>query len=123
MKRILFLALLLALTACGTGQVAVNTTRPQSPASVAKAGKAYLAFTSQDKENIVVTVDGKEYRTETIQVKALGGNQNLKSVSNDILALDPGSHEVVVKNQQGAQVYKGRIAVSAQEHKVIQINP
>ncbi len=121
MKRFLFLSIVLALTACGAGNVAVTTTPVKSASAAPKAGKAYLAFSSQGKENIVVTVDGKEYRTETIQVKSPGGTQNIKSLSNDILTVDPGSHEVVVKNKQGVQVYKGRISVSAQEHKVINL--
>lgn len=124
-KLVIGTILSLMLTACGTAGVAVSTSQPaQSTPSVqsaAQKGEAYLAFTSDLSDSIVVTVDGREYRTETIQVKSTTSTQDIREMAGNIITLTPGTHEVSVKNGKGQQVYKQKISVTAQERKVVRL--
>ena len=69
MKKVIIAlaAVLLALSSCGVGNVSVNS---------GKADKAYLSFSAAKSQNILVTVDGKEYKTETLKVKGWSGNNS-----------------------------------------------
>lgn len=108
------------LTACGVGGAAVSTVQSSSQPAVQKS-QAYLAFTSDSSDSIVVSIDGKEYRTETIQVKSTGNSKELREMAGNIISLTPGTHEVIVKNGKGQQVYKQTISVTAQERKVVRL--
>ena len=78
MKKLIFAlaAALLTLASCGVGNVTVNS---------GKADKAYLSFSAAQAKDILVTVDGKEYKTETLKVKGWSGNKDLKSLSKNII--------------------------------------
>lgn len=114
MKKILIIlsAALVALTGCGMGNVSVSS---------GKADEAYLSFSAATHEAITVTVDGKDYQTETIKVQGWSNNKDLKDLSGSVIKLEPGTHEVLVKNKKGEQVYQKKIFVSAQEHKLVQL--
>ena len=85
MKKVIIAlaAALLTLASCGVGNVSVNS---------GKADKAYLSFSAAQAKDIFVTVDGKEYRTETIRVKNWSGDKDLRSLANSIITLEPGTH-------------------------------
>ena len=112
MKKVIIAlaAVLLALSSCGVGNVSVNS---------GKADKAYLSFSAAKSQNILVTVDGKEYKTETLKVKGWSGNKDLKSIANNIITLEPGTHTIVVKDQTGKELTSQKVFISAQEHKMI----
>lgn len=110
-KVILALAVvLLSLASCGVGNVSVNS---------GKADKAYLSFSAAQARDIFVTVDGKEYKTETLKVKGWSGNKDLKAIANNIITLEPGTHTIVVKDQTGKELTSQKVFISAQEHKMI----
>lgn len=112
MKKIIFAlaAALLTLASCGVGNVSSNS---------GKADKAYLSFSANRARDIFVTVDGREYKTETIKVKGWSGNRNLKSIANNVITLEPGTHSVVVKDNSGKELTSQKVFISAQEHKII----
>jgi hypothetical protein len=112
MKKLIFAltAALLTLASCGVGNVTVNS---------GKADKAYLSFSAAQAKDILVTVDGKEYRTETLKVKGWSGNKDLKSLSKNIITLEPGTHTVVVKDNTGKEITSQKVFISSQEHKMI----
>lgn len=112
MKKTIFalVAALLAFASCGVGNVSVNS---------GKADKAYLSFSAAQAKDILVTVDGKEYRTETIRVKNWSGEKDLRSLANSIITLEPGTHTVVVKDIHGKELTSQKVFISAQEHKMI----
>ncbi len=112
MKKLIFAltAALLTLASCGVGNVTVNS---------GKADKAYLSFSAAQAKDILVTVDGKEYKTETLKVKGWSGNKDLKSLSKNIITLEPGTHTVVVKDNTGKEITSQKVFISSQEHKMI----
>ena len=113
MKKFILGAALAIATACGTaGPAATPAAKPQ---------EAFLSFSAENSEGIVVTIDGKEYSTETINVQTLSSKRDLKSLAGNIVKLSPGSHEITVKNRKGEKVYQQRVSVQAQEHKVIKL--
>lgn len=120
MKSILKWATLLAVTCslagCGVGAPAVNT----ATTSV-KQTNAYLAFSAAKQQAIVVTVDGREYRTETVKIQGSNSARSIQEMAGNVITLAPGSHEIVVKDSSGRQLYRQKLSVSAQEHKVIDL--
>ena len=112
MKKVIFAlaAALLTLASCGVGNVSVNS---------GKADKAYLSFSAAKSQDILVTVDGKEYKTETLKVKGWSGNKSLKDIANNVITLEPGTHTVVVKDQAGKELTSQKVFISVQEHKMI----
>lgn len=113
MKKFILGAVLAIATACGSAGPATT--------SAAKPQEAFLSFSAANAEGIVVTIDGKEYSTETINVQTLGSKRDIKTLAGNIVKLSPGTHEVTVKNRKGEQVYQQRVSVQAQEHKVIKL--
>ncbi|MBO5595712.1 MAG: hypothetical protein J5917_02935 [Bacteroidales bacterium] len=111
MKKIMLRAvLLLALTSCGTSGVAVKSTKPEV---------AYLSFSAGETKDIIVIVDGKEYRKETIRLNSASGSTNIQQMAGSFISLDPGSHKVVVKDKSGKELCTHEIKVAAREHKMI----
>lgn len=108
------LASLFAFASCGVSNAPVKTT-------TSKPAEAYLAFSADTQDSIVVTVDGREYRMETLKVKGSTNEKDLREMAGNIITLTPGTHEVSVKNKKGEQVYRQKITVSAQEHKMIKL--
>ena len=126
MKKLILGALaLLALTGCGVSTPVVTssigtTTKASTPAQSSKASEAYLVFTADSQESIVVTVDGKQYQKETIQVKSTGSMKELQEMAGNIITLTPGSHQVRV-TKGGKQVYQQSVTIGSQERKVIKL--
>ncbi len=128
MKKLILGALaLLALAGCGVSTPAVTTTttsttttKASTPARANKSAEAYLVFTADSQESILVTVDGKQYQKETIQVKSSGSMKELQEMAGNIITLTPGTHEVRV-TKGGKQVYQQSVSINAQERKIIKL--
>ena len=126
MKKLILGALaLLTLAGCGVSTPAVtttssNTTKASTPAKTTKASEAYLVFTADSQESILVTVDGKQYQKETVQVKSSGSMKELQEMAGNIITLSPGTHQVRV-TKGGKQVYQQSVSINAQERKVIRL--
>ena len=128
MKKLILGALaLLALAGCGVSTPAVTTTttsttttKASTPARANKSAEAYLVFTADSQESILVTVDGKQYQKETIQVKSSGSMKELQEMAGNIITLTPGTHQVRV-TKGGKQVYQQSVSINAQERKVIRL--
>jgi len=128
MKKLILGALaLLALAGCGVSTPAVTTTTTTSttskvstPARATKSAEAYLVFTADSQESIVVTVDGKQYQKETVQVKSSSSMKELQEMAGNIITLSPGTHQVRV-TKGGKQVYQQSVTINAQERKVIRL--
>ena len=130
MKRFLIAlsAALIALTGCGVSNVSTSTisastgtvTKASTPAQSSKASEAYLVFTADSQESILVTVDGKQYQKETIQVKSTGSMKELQEMAGNIITLTPGTHQVRV-TKGGKQVYQQTVSINSQERKVIRL--
>lgn len=114
-----------AISACGvagnTAGTSSQTATASSPVTKAKGAEAYLAFTSETPEAITVTVDGKQYRKETLQIKTSGSMKELQEMAGNIIVLTPGTHQVSVQDKNGKQLYQKSFSVSAQEYKVVQL--
>ena len=124
MKKLIIWALaLLPLAGCGvsssTGSTASTSTTKASSASNRSAA-AYLIFTADSQESIVVTVDGKQYNKETIQVKSSGSMKDLQEMAGNIITVTPGSHQVRV-TKGGQQVFQQNVTISPQERKIIKL--
>ncbi len=130
MKRFLIAlsAALIALTGCGVGSVSTSTitastgtvTKATTSAQSSKASEAYLVFTADAQESILVTVDGKQYQKETVQVKSSGSMKELQEMAGNIITLTPGTHQVRV-TKGGKQVYQQTVSINSQERKVIRL--
>ena len=129
MKKLILGALaLLALAGCGVSTPAVTTTTTSTPTTkastpartTAKSAEAYLVFTADAQESILVTVDGKQYQKETVQVKSSGSMKELQEMAGNIITITPGTHEVRV-TKGGKQVYQQSVSINAQERKIIKL--
>jgi len=126
MKKLIIWALaLLPLAGCGvsssTGSTASTSTSTTKASSASnKSADAYLVFTADSQESIVVTVDGKQYNKETIQVKSSGSMKDLQEMAGNIITVTPGSHQVRV-TKGGQQVFQQNVTISPQERKIIKL--
>jgi multisubunit Na+/H+ antiporter MnhE subunit len=126
MKKLILGALaLLALAGCGVSTPAVTTTsssstRASTPSNATKTTEAYLVFTADSQETILVTVDGKQYQKETVLVKSTGSMKELQEMAGNIITLTPGTHEVRV-TKGGKQVYQQSVSINPQERKIIKL--
>lgn len=101
----------LILTSCGVGNYSVSS---------GKADEGMLSFTSASKTSIVVTVDNEQYDIYTVETKAWRRDRNIKKTAQNTISLTTGQHNVEV-SINGNPVYRKKIFLSAQEHKVIEL--
>lgn len=115
MKRmILSLAVVLSallLSGCGVGTHSVTS---------GKEDVAGLVFTDNVKRVITVTIDGKDYNTQTIKVKGYKPGMNIKNTAINTIKIEPGQHSLIVRSGDG-ELFKKRIFVSTGENKVINL--
>lgn len=112
MKNILLIALLTVfLTSCGVGSYTVTT---------GLADKAGVSFVSDAKQDITVTVDGKQYEIETVKLKAYRNDRSIKRTVENTIELTPGTHDVKV-TLDGNVIYTQKVFVSTGESKVIEL--
>lgn len=116
MKRIISviagLVLAIAFTGCGVGNYTTVS---------GKADEALLSFSSPVASYALdVEIDGQHYSVQCVRNSNFKTNRNIKATSRNTITLAPGTHTVVA-TAAGKQVYSGKIFVSAQDHKVIEI--
>lgn len=112
MKRFIFIAALsVFLTGCGVGSYSVQS-------GVEDA--AYLSFTDDSKQEIVVNVDGKTFNVYTVKNKAYKSDRNIKQTAENTIKMTPGQHDVSVM-LNGNEVYSHKVFVSTGETKIIEL--
>ena len=110
-KFILISVFSLFLAGCGVGTYSIQS-------GVENA--AYLSFTDDVKQEIVVKVDDKTYNVETVKVKAYKSDRNIKQTAMNTIKLAPGQHEVTVMIN-GKDVYNHKVFISTGETKIIEL--
>ena len=112
MKKFVFIAALsVFLTGCGVGTYSVQS-------GVEDA--AYISFTDDVKQEIVVNVDSKTYNVYTVKNKAYKSDRNIKQTTKNTIKLTPGQHNVSVM-LDGNEVYSRKVFLSTGETKVIEL--
>ena len=116
MKRMILsfaviLTALLFLSGCGVGVHSVAS---------GKEDVASLVFTDNAIHDIIVTIDGKDYSTQTVKVKVYKPGMNLKNTDLNTIKIEPGQHSVIVKSGDN-ELFRKRIFVSTGENKVINL--
>lgn len=112
MKRFIFIAALsVFLTGCGVGSYSVQS---------GVEGAAYLSFTDDSKQEIVVNVDGKTFNVYTVKNKAYKSDRNIKQTAKNTIKMTPGQHDVSVM-LNGNEVYSHKVFVSTGETKIIEL--
>lgn len=112
MKKFVFIAALsVFLTGCGVGTYSVQS-------GVEDA--AYISFTDDVKQEIVVNVDSKTYNVYTVKNKAYKSDRNIKQTTKNTIKLTPGQHNVSVM-LDGNEVYSRKVFLSTGETKIIEL--
>ena len=110
MKKLVFLmALSVFLTGCGVGAYSVQSGLEDA---------AYIIFTDDVQQEIVVSVDGKTYDVNTVKHKAYKSDRNIKQTVKNAIKLTPGKHNVSVM-LDGTKVYSHIVLLSTGETKII----
>ena len=110
-KFIALVAFCLFLTGCGVGTYSVQS---------GSQDVAYISFTDDVKQDIVVNVDDKTYNVETVKQKAYKSDRNIKQTAKNTIRLTPGQHNVTVM-LNGVKVYSHKVLLSTGETKIIQL--
>ena len=112
MKKFVFIAALsVFLTGCGVGTYSVQS---------GLEDVAYLSFTDDVKQEIVVNVDSETYNVYTVRHKAYKSDRNIKQTAENSIKLTPGQHNVSVL-LNGSEVYSHKIFVSSGETRIIEL--
>ena len=112
MKKFIFIAALsVLLTGCGVGSYSVQSGIEDA---------AYLSFTDDVKQEIIVNVDNKTYNINTVRQKAYKNDRNIKQTAANTIRLTPGQHNVSVL-VNGSEVYSHKIFLSTGETKIIEL--
>ena len=112
MKRlVLILFFSVLLTSCGVGVYSVQS---------GYSDVAYVVFTDDVKEEIVVKVDDKTYNVNTVKHKAYKSGRDIKRTAENVIELTPGQHNVSVL-LNGCEVYNHKVFLSTGETKVIEL--
>ena len=104
-------AFITMLTSCGVGTYSVQS-------GVEDA--AFISFTDEEKQEIVVSVDNNTYNIETVKQKAYKSGRNIKQTALNTIKLTPGQHTISV-TLGGEQVYSHKVFLSAGETKIIEL--
>ena len=110
-KLFVFAAFIIALTGCGVGTYSVQS-------GVEDA--AFISFTDDVKQAIVVNIDNKAYTVETVKQKAYKSGRNIKQTALNTIKLTPGQHVVSV-TLNGNQIYSHKVFLSTGETKIIEL--
>ncbi len=112
MKKLIWIvAGVLLMASCGVGSYSV---------SGGVEDESYVCFVAPESYDIVVTIDGTTYNTQTIANKAFKRRRNIKQTATTHIVLPVGKHDVKVQCD-GQEVFKKLILVSTGETKVIQL--
>ena len=110
MKKLIFITVLsVFLTGCGVGTYSVQSGIEDA---------AYISFTDDVKQEIVVNVDGKTYNVYTVKQKAYKSDRNIKQTVKNTIKLTPGKHTVSVM-LGGSEIYSHMVLLSTGETKII----
>lgn len=101
----------LFVTGCGVGSYSISS---------GSADESYLSFTCENRFEIYVTVDGKDYNVETVKTKQWKNKRNIKKTVQNTIVMSPGKHQITVKHR-GVVLYSKQIFVSSREHRVIDL--
>ena len=104
-------AFIMTLTSCGVGTYSVQS-------GVEDA--AFISFTDDVKQAIVVNIDNKAYTVETVKQKAYKSGRNIKQTALNTIKLTPGQHVVSV-TLNGNQIYSHKVFLSTGETKIIEL--
>ena len=112
MKKIfVFAALMTMLTSCGVGTYSVQSGTEDA---------AFISFTDDEKQEIVVSVDNNTYNVETVKQKAYKSGRDIKQTALNTIRLTPGQHNISV-TLNGEKVYSHKVFLSAGETKIIEL--
>lgn len=112
MKKFIFIAALsVLLTGCGVGSYSVQSGIEDA---------AYISFTDDVKQEIIVNVDNKTYNINTVRQKAYKKDRDIKQTASNTIKLTPGQHNVSVQ-LNGSEVYSHKIFLSTGETKIIEL--
>jgi hypothetical protein len=110
-KLFVFASLILLLTGCGVGSYSVQS-------GVEDA--AFISFTDDVKQAIIVSVDNKTYNVQTVKQKAYKSGRNIKHTALNSIKLTPGQHAVSV-TLDGNKIYSHKVFLSTGETKIIEL--
>lgn len=104
MKKLFAIAVTVVLLAgCGVGTYSVQS-------GVENA--AFISFTDDMKQEIVVSVDNHTYNLETVKQKAYKSGRNIKQTAQNTIKLAPGQHTVSV-TLGGKEIYSHKVGLEA----------
>ena len=112
MKRLfIFTAFIMILTSCGVGTYSVQS---------GIEDVAFISFTDDVKQVILVSVDNNTYTVETVKQKAYKSGRNIKQTALNTIKLTPGHHTVSV-TLDGNEIYSHKVFLSTGETKIIEL--
>ena len=112
MKRLfIFTAFIMILTSCGVGTYSVQS---------GIEDVAFISFTDDVKQVILVSVDNNTYTVETVKQKAYKSGRNIKQTALNTIKLTPGQHTVSV-TLDGNEIYSHKVFLSTGETKIIEL--
>ena len=110
-KLFVFAAFTILMTSCGVGTYSVQS-------GVEDA--AFISFTDDTKQEIVVIVDNKTYNVETVKQKAYKSGRDIKQTALNSIKLTPGQHTISV-SLNGEKIYSRKVFISTGETKIIEL--
>ncbi len=112
MKKLMIMAAFtMFLTGCGVGTYSVQS-------GVENA--AFISFTDDVKQEIVVSVDNSTYNIETVKQKAYKSGRDIKQTALNTIKLTPGQHTISV-TLNGNEIYSHKVFLSTGETKIIEL--
>ena len=110
-KLFVFAAFTILMTSCGVGTYSVQS-------GVEDA--AFISFTDDTKQEIVVSIDNKTYTVQTVKQKAYKSGRNIKQTALNTIKLTPGQHTISV-SLNGEKIYSHKVFISTGETKIIEL--
>lgn len=112
MKKFIFIvAFSVLLTGCGVGTYSVQSGIDDA---------AYVSFTDDAKQEIIVNIDNKTYNVYTVRQKAYKSGRNIKQTAKNTIKLTPGQHNISVL-LNGNEVYSHKVFLSTGETKIVEL--
>ena len=110
-KLFVFAVFTILMTSCGVGTYSVQS-------GVEDA--AFISFTDDTKQEIVVSIDNKTYTVQTVKQKAYKSGRNIKQTALNTIKLTPGQHTISV-SLNGEKIYSHKVFISTGETKIIEL--
>ena len=119
MKKILLAIAIVSVFAVSCGP-AVNLSSSSASSSASTSAGTMVSFVTNSGTPVDVTVDNNYHGVVSVKKSTWQRDRNFQRDSRNAILLAPGEHDIVVK-MNGKEVYKGKVNVSAQEKKVIEL--